>query len=621
MLRMATGASITIILLIFFITGLHDVTKEYKELKGMTQILDEKIPIETFQLKENSYLLDQNGKTFSMITGAEKRIYLKDEQIPKQVKEIFIAAEDQLFEKHIGFDVKGIVRAILKNAEENSIEQGGSTITQQLARGLYLTNEKTYNRKLSELLYSIQLERKLSKEKILELYINEIYFQHGIYGIEAASQYYFSQSANELSLAKLAFLCAIPNNPTYYDPLTYFEHTQNRQQWILKKLLEEKYINQSAYNEAINEKVSLHIKNEIDQYPDYVTYIHHELKRLISESEGFSKKIEAALPKDKEKYIEQLNNRYEEIIHSGIIIHTALNPSIQQSATKAFTQYLPYKGVQGSAVVIDNRSQQIVALTGGKYYQKFNFNRGYQAYRQPGSAIKPLLVYSPFINEHHASESTMINAGPFCKYGFCPQNYGGSIYGNVTLTTALKYSYNTAAVRLLDQVGIQTAFQYLDKFQFSKVSNVDQTLAAALGGFSHGVTPLELTNAYTTFAHDGYFKRAHGIKAVTNREGQLLYTWNEAETDVWSHQTNQVMKNMLAEVVLGGTAKKAFFPNSYIGGKTGTTNNFKDLWFIGLTDEYTAGVWVGKDTPASIEFLAQNSPQLLIWKKIMKNAH
>jgi penicillin-binding protein 1A len=194
------------------------------------------------------------------------------------------------------------------------------------------------------------------------------------------------------------------------------------------------------------------------------------------------------------------------------------------------------------------------------------------------------------------------------------------VYGNVTLETALKNSYNTAAVRMLDQVGIDKAFDYLDLLQFKKINQNDHSLPAALGGFSYGMTPLELTNAYTTFATNGKFIPAHGITTVTDKKGKQLYKWDEKETTVWSTKTNTMMRELLSKVVTEGTARRAYFPSQYIGGKTGTTNGFKDLWFIGLTSEYTAGVWVGKDRPTSIEAIDHATPQLSIWRMVMERA-
>ena len=226
--------------------------------------------------------------------------------------------------------------------------------------------------------------------------------------------------------------------------------------------------------------------------------------------------------------------------------------------------------------------------------------------------------YAPYIDITGATATSRIDAGEFCKDDWCPENYSGKNYGNVTLETALKYSYNTAAVRLLDQIGIEQGFSYLDPFQFANISNSDHQLPAAIGGVSIGVSPLELTNAYTTFGNKGVFYQNHAITKVTDLNGQTLYEWKEEPTRVWKESTNTQMLSLLSAVVKSGTGQKAYFPSDYIGGKTGTSNNYYDLWFAGLTETYTGAVWVGKDQPANIERMYTQSPQQLIWKEMMK---
>jgi penicillin-binding protein 4 len=617
---MLTGFIAIFMTIPLFLLLVYETTNEIRSIKSLTAVLDEKIPLKTIPLEQNSYIYDKNGKLISEIISNENRKIIPYENIPKHVIHSFIVMEDEHFYTHRGFDINGIARAIWVNAKNDSIEQGGSTISQQLARNLFLSNEKTYNRKLKELLYSYQLERKLSKEKILELYVNAIYFQNGIYGIETAAQFYFGKSVQQLSLAEITFLCAIPNNPTLYDPLKNYENTKKRQKLILAKLLEKGLITKVELQQAVKEQIKIQIKrNEhIDLYPDYVTYVHYELKELVSLQEGFHEKIKNAKNEaEKEKIERQLNEYVDHLLASGIKIYTGLDQNIQRIATQSLQRHLPEK-VEGAAVVVDHLSHQIAAIVGGKQYKKYTYHRGFQMYRQPGSAIKPLLVYGPFIEEFHASANTTISGNKFCKGGYCPENFTGKEYGTVSLRTALKYSYNTPAVRMLDKIGINRAFQYLQPFQFQKVNHQDHSLPSAIGGFTYGMTPLELTNAYTTFANNGTYQPARAIKKITDSKGNVLYQWNDKPSRVWSSRTNDIMRDLLRDVVTSGTAKKANFPSAYIGGKTGTTNDYKDLWFIGLTDRYTAGVWVGKDRPSSIAYVSKQAPHLSIWKEIMK---
>lgn len=618
-LRTLTGYLLIAVLLPVFISVVFMTSSELKLVQGFHHVLEEKIDIHDISLPQTSYIKSSNGTLISEIHRPMNRTNLDLEEIPAVLKEVFILSEDQHFYEHSGFDIPSIGRAFAINMKSNDIEQGASTITQQLARNIFLTTEKSYNRKLSELLYAYEIERKYTKEEILELYINAIYFQNGAYGIEAASRLYFQKHTNELSKAQLIFLASIPNNPSMYDPFVHFDQTKKRQERLIDQLKQQHYISLEEAEKIKNEPILLETsKKRIDLFPDYVTYVEAELQELIAQQEGFAEKLAAANKQEKEKLKAALNKRVEEVVASGIIIETALDTTIQERAKKAVERRLPYDDIEGAAAVINHESHQLAALIGGKGYKKYEFNRGFQAYRQPGSAIKPLLVYAPYLERTNASLTKTISAAPFCKNGYCPQNYGGARYGMVTLERAFINSYNTPAVRLLDSIGIENGFIDLANFKFAKVSKSDHVLPAAIGGFSSGVTPFELTSAYTVFANAGAYHPIRAISKVTDLKGNILYSWTDDSVQVWSKQTIDKMRKLMRKTVLSGTAQKAYLPNGYAGGKTGTTNDYKDYWYIGLTDEYTTGVWVGKDTPKSIEYIEASAPQQLIWKDIMK---
>ncbi|MFC0271012.1 transglycosylase domain-containing protein [Metabacillus herbersteinensis] len=589
-----------------FLVIVLGAAKEVNEVKSIGSVLDEKIPIQSIQLTQNSYIYDDKGQLVSeIISEHENRRFVPYEQIPDTVKNLYLVSEDQQFFSHLGFDPASMVRAVFINAKNQSIDQGGSTITQQLARNVYLSHEKTYNRKLSELLYSYQLERNFTKEEIFESYLNTIYYANGVYGIGSAADYYFSKSLQKLSLAELAFISTIPNNPTLYDPIKNFSSTKVRQELLLATLLKHELLEEEKYKQAIQQPITLKMKKRVDVYPDYVTYVHEELNKLITHNDGLRGN--------------ELKDHINQVVSNGIIIHTALNSSMQKKVTTTINQQLPFKDVQGAAVVVNHQTHRIVALTGGKNYQKFSFNRAYQAYRQPGSAIKPLLDYAPYIDTTGATAKSKISAATFCKVDYCPQNYSGHSYGNVSLETALKYSYNTSAVRLLDIVGLKKAFSYLEPFAFEHISVQDDLyLPAAIGGFTYGVSPLELTNAYSTFATDGVFHKNRAIVKVTDLQGKTLYEWKDQPVSAWKSSTNKEMRTLLTAVVKSGTGKKAQVANSYVGGKTGTSNDYRDLWFVGMTDQYTAGVWVGKDKKGTVQSIYNIGPQMLIWKNIME---
>ena len=617
-LRKLTGFFLIFILTIVFSFSFIGVTNEFSDIQTLDHTL-ENLKIEDFFIHSNSYIYDKNGEIISEVYSSENRTYLPFDQIPTPFIEALIATEDRQFFSHKGFDMTGIVRAFFVNKETEQIKQGGSTITQQLVKNLFLTNERTYNRKLSELLYAYQFERLFSKEEILEIYVNTIFFQNGVYGIEAASQFYFSRPSNELSVAEVAFLSAIPNNPTYYNPLIHPENTNERKDWVLTKMLEMDFIASHEHKLASAEKIQLNVTRKIDIFPEYVTLVHHEFKQMVSEEEGFYKRMaEAPSIEKKNKYALQLNERVDELLSSGIRIHTSLDQEKQKQIDPTIEKHLPDPTIQATAVMIDDE-RRIVAISGGKDYRKFNFHRGFQAFRQPGSAIKSLLVFPAYLAENKVPISSNISAAPFCKNGYCPQNFGGAIYGNTTIETAFKHSYNTAATRMMDDIGIERAFSYFEQLGFSNIVFEDYRLPAALGGLTYGVSPLEITAAYTTFAHDGMFQRARAIQKVVDRDGNVLYEWNDRKKQVWDRETNEKMRMLLNKVVTEGTGRRAAFNgSSYIGGKTGTTNDFHDLWFIGLNEKYTTGVWIGHDQPKSLQAESSQSPHLLIWRDLMK---
>jgi penicillin-binding protein 1A len=327
-------------------------------------------------------------------------------------------------------------------------------------------------------------------------------------------------------------------------------------------------------------------------------------------------------PQNKGLSTEQLVKKRDELLKSGAVIETALDPKLQMEAVKAVQKRLPYQDIEGAAVVVDHVSKQIVALAGGKNVGLEEFNRAYQARRQPGSSIKPLLAYGPYVDVFGAKAQSVISGARICEGSYCPSNYGGAVYNTVSLKKAMASSINTAAVRALKKTGVEKAFSYLEPFQFSAVEQSDHQLASALGGFSKGFSPLELTSAYTVFSNDGNYVKPRLITKVKDKSGKVLFEWNDEPVRVWKPETNAVMRDMLEAVTTSGTARDARFSGSqYIGGKTGTTNAIKDLWFIGLTDRYTAGVWVGRDQPSSLKSIEGLSPEVMIWRDIMIKAY
>ncbi|EDL63466.1 transglycosylase domain-containing protein [Bacillus sp. SG-1] len=601
----------------FFLFILFSSAQEINKVQGFHNALEEAVSEEQFDITKTSLITDKDGRIFSEM-NRPFRLYAGHEEIPDFVKEILVASEDQHFYEHVGFDAGAIMRALVKNLVFTHIQQGGSTITQQLARNLYLGQEKTYNRKLTELFYAHEIEESLSKDEIMELYLNIIYFSNGVYGIETASQYYFQKPLGELNKAELAFITAIPNNPKKYDPVDHFDQTKVRQERLLDIMQQTGKLTEQETAELKKAPIQLSVRKKTDLYPDYAVYAESELRELVAKQEGFLKKIEEAKnEEEKQKIYDAFDIRIGDLINSGIIIHTSLDRDMQEKSMKAFQTRLIYKGIEGASITIDNQSRQIIAMIGGTNYQKYNFHHAYQAFRQPGSSIKPLLVYGPYIEQTQASISERISADNYCIGNYCPINYGGRQHGNVTMNTAFSQSYNTPALRLFEKVGIANAFAKLDPFDFEKVQEKDYTYAASIGGFTYGMSPLEMTDAYTSFI-DGQYQPARAITKVTDYKGKILYEWNEPRETVWSQQTTEKVRTMLSNSMQNGTGKWAKVNKPYAGVKTGTTNFYNDYWVLGLTDRYTTGVWIGHDIPQNMENIERDRPSHLIWRDIMR---
>lgn len=560
-------------------------------------------------------MFDRDGNVFSE-EYVEWRQPVQLEDVPEIIKQIYLLSEDKEFFTHIGFNVSALTRALVVNSQ-GSIEQGGSTITQQLVRMRYLSVEKTYERKLTELFYAYELEQMYDKEEIFEMYLNEIYFSNQVYGIGAAASYYFQKPLAELSIPQMAFIAAIPNNPSLYDPIKNFAKTKARQELLIDILAENNIITTEEASLYKQEEILLNLKVKKQQQPAYSTFVLAELEELVAFDEGYTQQLDAAQTEDEKRMIEErLDAKVQQLLLSGIYIHTALDPEKQQQDEQRINAILGNGNLQSSSVVIDNLTREIVSVYGGKAYKKFDFHRAYQAPRQPGSSFKPLIVYGPLFETTNYSPRSLVSGGKYCVDHFCPQNYGGGIYGNVSISTAFKHSYNTSALRLLNEIGLDTAFSYIEKFNFQSLVPEDKTYAAGLGGLSYGVTTLEMADAYTSFI-DGTYVKARSIRNVTDASGNVLYSWPTKKETVWSMQTVEYMRSLFHDVVTSGTGIGISSNSSYIGAKTGTTNDYKDFWIAGMTNEYTSAVWIGYDNPSSMQSLQDDKIHFDIFNTIM----
>ena len=603
--------------LLFFL--FEKISTELQTAKAFEKQFTANVQLDDPNVMVPTILRDRHQKVFSEeYTEWRKPLQLAD--IPKFAQQLFIYSEDEDFYQHIGFDLSAIVRAFMANNASGVSSQGGSTITQQLVRMRYLSTEKTYERKMLEIFYSYELERKTTKDEILNMYLNEMYFSNGTYGINGAATYYFNKPVFQLSKAQMAFIAAIPNNPSLYDPLRHFKYTKKRQERLIDKLVEKNVLSKSEADKIKKEKIIIKLKKKKQLYPAYSTYVMNEFRSLIATKEGYQSRLRSAKTAKQKKAIQaKFAKRINQLLRQGLTIETALSPTKQVADKANIDQILTNRGkLQASAVVIDNSKREIISIYAGKGYQKYDYNRAFQGYRQPGSAFKPLIDYAPYFEETNATPQTYVSGAPFCKGNYCPENYKGQIIGNVTIQQGFRNSYNTVAMRLFDHIGINKAFSYLKPFQFDALTKQDRTYSAAIGGLTHGVTTAELADAYTSFI-DGDYSPAHTIRSVKDSHGNVLYKWGKQSRQVWSTNTVSQIRFLMSDVVQHGTGVGIHINAPYVGAKTGTTNDYRDYWLAGLTNRYTAAVWIGFDRPQNMESLEDAKIHHRIFSSIMNN--
>ncbi|MBQ0139050.1 MAG: penicillin-binding protein [Kurthia sp.] len=617
-MRKAFGLLVIICSLPLLVFLFNKIGAELSSAQTFSKQFSSSVQLTDTQAINPTILKDENKKTFSE-EYSQWRDPIELGNVPDFAKEIFVYSEDTGFYDHMGFDLTAIARAFMANQNDGATSQGGSTITQQLVRMRYLSQEKSYERKMLEIFYAYELEKKATKDEILNDYLNEMYFANGVYGIGGASTYYFNRPLHSLSKAEIAFIAAIPNNPSLYDPLRHFNNTKKRQERLLDKMVEKDELTEKEAQILKNKKITINIKQKKQLYPEYSTYVMNELRSLISQVDGYHVRFNAAQTSAEKATIDkELTERVKEVVDSGVVIQTALNPEKQTDVTKSANSILKeYSKLQAAATVINNDTREIVSVYAGKGYIKYDFNRSYQAKRQPGSAIKPLLDYGPYLEKYHATPDTLIDASDFCKGTYCPRNYDNVSVGAVTIENAFKNSYNTAAMRLFDHVGMKKAFSYLQPFTFDRATKRDLTYSAAIGGFTDGVSTVQMADAYTSFI-DGSYTRAHAIRSVKTRSGKLLYEWPDTSKIIWSNSTVSGIRQMMASTVDSGTGQGISANSDYVGVKTGTTNSYKDFWITGLTNKYTSAVWLGYDTPVKMESLENDKIHHKLFNAMVK---
>jgi penicillin-binding protein 1A len=552
--------------------------------------------LESYAPFESSFVYSSDGKVLAEVY-LERRKFIHHYKIPDQIKKAFVAIEDRRFYSHPGVDILGILRALYRDIMAQSIVEGGSTITQQLTKMLFLKPEKSLSRKIKEAVISIQIEKRYTKEEILGMYLNQAYFGTRAYGIEAAAQTYFGKSINELSLAEAALLAALQKAPAMYSPFKNPERALKRRQLVLKKMLDNGFISREEYERA-----------NIEPLPIKPNYRKYEAPYFV------------------ELLRQQLEAKYGERIYtSGFRVYSTIDYTMQKIAEEAVLNGINAiekrvrHGVQAALIAIDQRNGHIKALVGGTDFWETQFNRATMALRQPGSAFKPFVYLAAL--ENGLSESDEILDEPVLFPGrkpnttWSPKNYDNEYHGYISLKTALALSLNAATVRLAYNVGIENIINTAKKCGIK--STLHPYLPIALG--ASDVTLLELTSSYGVFATGNRVEPLTYGK-ILKRDGVILEEAFPFSEGVLTMETVDKMKTLLRAVVETGTAQKAKELKRVAYGKTGTTNDFSDAWFIGFDDRLVVGVWVGRDNHKPIgKKEAGAKAALPIWIEFMKN--
>lgn len=570
----------------------------------------ENVTKETFNSRQPTRVYDKDGKVIYEYKESNY-VYTKLEDLNPYAMKAFMAVEDSRFMRHNGMDYKGTLRALLTTLSGSDV-QGGSSITQQLAKNVFLTQEKTLERKIKELVIASNLERKFTKEEIFEFYANNIYYGYGCYSFESASQYYFQKNNKELTPSQVAVLAGVINNPTQYDPIRKPENALRRRNRILMKMKEEGYISKAIYEEEVAKDLQLNPgKRDLDNAikDDMVSYAINSATEIFMEQNGFQFQYSFKNTDERKEYWQYYNEEYKTcrnaLLTGGYEIHTVadtkLNEKVQQIANTYMKGYTAknsdgiYKK-QVSLTAIDNKTGKVVAMVGGRGQKNDQLNRAYQAVRQPGSAIKPLVAYAPIFERGYIPSSVMVDSA--IENG--PKNTTNSFSGPVTLRHALEKSINTIPYKIVSSIGGGTALSYLENMRFQTLTHTDKNPIISVGGFTKGVTTEEMAAGFSTLARNGeYLKPSNITKIVKTNTKEVVYEDKEDQEPVRiyddgaSYLTTDSMKGVLTQGT--GTAFKPNYP--YVAGKTGTTNLQKDRWMVGYTPYYTVAVWVGDDTP------------------------
>lgn len=549
-----------------------------------------------------SQFYDINGNAIYTTLSEERRIPVTINDIPKHVQQAFIAIEDNRFYEHGGIDYRGTARALVSTLSGSEV-QGGSTITQQLAKNAFLTQERSIIRKIKEAFIAKELEHKYTKDEILTMYLNQIYFGQGAYGIESASMYYFGKHVKQLDVAEAATLAAIPKSPNYFNPFENPQESKKRQELVIDQMIKYGLISAEDGAAAKAEKLSFNTYHKKSTDPR--SYFFDMITQKVIEEVGA-----------------------DALYKGGLKIYTTLDSDMQRAAERAMkhlpTYYTDGKKItqpQMALVAIDPTTGYVKAMIGGRGDDKFN--RATLAVRQPGSAFKPF-VYLTAMQNGYTPASVIEDKVEEFSPGWKPQNSDRKEHGKVSLRSALTRSLNVPTVKLAQEVGVDKIIANAEKMGISTMvesgAYSDANLAMALGGLSKGVNPLEMAAAYGVLATNGMYCKPIALLKIVDREGKVLYEAKKSEAKrVMDAEAAYLTTNMMQDVFVSGTASGMGIGRQ-AAGKTGTTDTYIDAWFVGYTPNLSTAVWVGDDNNKPMNYMYGSGAPLSIWHDFMVNA-
>ena len=590
-----------------------------------------------FVMKEDTVVYDSKGKQVGSVNAGSYK-YVKINDVSPYIYEGYIAVEDKRFKTHGGVDLVATMRAGVSLLKHNmEITQGGSTITQQVIKNNLLTQNKSYTRKIAEILLAPTIESKFTKAQIMEFYCNSNFYGNKCYGVGAASKYYFGKKCADLEPHEAAMLIGLSNSPASYNPVLHPKAALKKRNSVLRIICKEGVITPKEYKSALKKKLNIkQFSEKGGSKESYVmSYAIHCAAISLMEKENFKFQYVFDSKEDYQKYNKQYSKVYSEKIESirsgGYKLYTSINMKKQKKLQKAVDNGLSFNkekdgdtgkyALQGAAVCINNETNYVEAIVGGRG-KNDQYNRAYLAARQSGSAIKPLIDYTPGFESGMYSPSTIVNDHKFVNG---PSNAGGGYHGNVRIREAVARSLNTVAWQVLDNITVKYGLSFLDKLHFHNISYIDNdNMALSLGGFTEGVRVVDMAKGFSTLANNGSYSDRTCIKKIEHVSDGVVYKNNNEKDQVYSQDAAWMMTDVLKGVFNEsyGTGRKLKLDNGQIcAGKTGTTNSSKDVWFCGYTKYYTTVVWAGYDTPRAMPGASGASIPGVIWKDYMDDIH